>query len=92
MEYFYDGSYRKSFLKFRPELASNDFVDQVDLNAINSSRQRANMEVESDEAEIKTTGADSCDNYDRAKWNEILTDISQKLAEVFVKKPIDLEP
>lgn len=102
LEYFYDGSYRKSFLKFRPELASNEFVDQADLNAI--SRQRGggvynhnnHMETEEnengDEDMAPTTGSDSCDNYNRGKWQEILADISQKLADEFVKKPIDLEP
>lgn len=84
LEYFYEGSYKKAFLKMRPDL-NEEKVAEKENRPVNSKKQLDENENQSDETEC------TIDEFNRTEWKKLQIEISQRLAEEFVKRPITFE-
>lgn len=85
LEYFYEGSYKKSFLKMRPDLRDDESETNKENRAMPNKKHLDENENPSDEKEC------SIDDYNQTEWKKLQIEISQRLAEEFVKRPISFE-
>ena len=90
LEYFYDGSYKKAFYKMRPDLKDKMETEQDKENRTTGSKKQQQQQLDENENQSDETEC-TIDDYDRTEWKKLQIEISQRLAEEFVKRPITFE-